>query len=125
MQSSPSYFEQAVQVGVESQIAVYILLSPENDDIHLMPLRPHPLPPEEQISPEEFARRQLRGVGVVGLSGAKSVCAFKEPLEPSVVDAIARAFLEHIFVLCFAEQREAIEIVELKRLYSLPDNRVN
>ncbi len=114
------YFERAVQVACESSISCLVLLSSGNDDIEL--LRITPQPSADFVSPEVFAARQLRNVGVVGLCGTKPTVAFKEPLEPPVVNAIAMAFLEYLRVLLgesLAEQTEAFEIAELERLYSL------
>ena len=54
--------------------------------------------------------------------------AFKEPLEPQVVNAIGLAFLEHLRVRLgegFAEHVEAAALAELERWYMLPDTRPN
>jgi hypothetical protein len=119
--------ERAAHIACESQICCQVLLSHDNADIALIQLKPHAYP-SGYITPEEFTARQLRSVGVVGLSGLKPLCFFKELLPPHVVDAIATAFLEYIRVLTgaeFAAQMEAAGIAELTRFCSLPDTRMN
>jgi hypothetical protein len=118
--------ENAARVAYESQIAVQVLLSRGNDDIELIPIRPRPL--DGYMTPEDFMARQLRSVGVIGLSGSKPRCAFKEPLETPVVEAVGAAFLEYLRVLLgesFAEQMEVAEVAELERVYMLQDARPN
>lgn len=118
-----TYMERATQVACDSQIAVQVLLSLGNDDIAFVPLKPVS---GEYLTREEFTVRQFRSVGIVGLRGLESCSAFKEPLDPPVVDAIAAAFLEYVRVLLgqsFAAQVEAAEVAELERLYLLPSVR--
>jgi hypothetical protein len=122
------YLDRAVQVACESSIAVHVLLSRDNSDVELWPLRPHAAPPEQITPLEEFTHRQLRLVGVVGLRGLNSASAFKEPLPPRVVDAIAHAFLAYTRVLLgnhFGEHMAAAEVAEIERIYMLEDPRPN
>lgn len=119
------YLERARQVASESHCAVQVFLSRDNDDIEFVPLRPRYA---WHISPEEFNSRRLRPVAVIGLNGLKPMSAFKEPLEPFVVAAMAAAFLEYTCVLLgdsLAEQTETAEIAELGRLFALKDHRTN
>jgi hypothetical protein len=43
--------------------------------------------------------RGLRSIGIVGLVGLTARAAFKEPLEPKTVDALATAFLVYVAAL--------------------------
>jgi hypothetical protein len=124
-----TYSEKSTQLALDAStsIIVQVLLSRGNDDIELIPLHPRQRP-GGYITREEFAARQLRAVGTVGLNGLRPVCVFKEPLESSVVDAIIQAFTEYAHVLLgghSAEHVAAEEVAELNRLWSLPDNRAN
>lgn len=119
-----TYSERAKAVVWESQIAVQVLMSSDNDDLEFVRVGSQ----RAYISPEEWTARRLRAVGFVGLDGLKPRCAFAEPLEPPVVNAIAEAFAEYIRVLLgenFAEHMAQAEIDELERLFSLPDPRMN
>jgi hypothetical protein len=120
------YIERSSQVALDSSIAVMVLLNQDNTDMEFWALKPHQC---NVTTREEFAARKLRSVGVVGLCGPKAKCAFKERLEPSVINAIATAFTEYLrvsFAVDFAEQTEAAEITELERLYLLSgDKRPN
>jgi len=121
------YMERAATIACESEICCQVLLSHDNADIELVQLKPHAYP-GGYIAPEEFTARQLRSVGIVGLSGLKPLVYFKELLPPHVVDSIAAAFLAYIRVLTegeFAAQMEAAGIAELTRLCSIPDTRMN
>jgi hypothetical protein len=56
----------------------------------------------------------------------KTLCAFAEPLEPRVVQAIADGVLEYVRVLLgepFAVEMAAAEVAELESLYRLMDPR--
>src|ERR1700723_560571 len=115
-----TYSEMSKTVADESSIAVLVLLSSDNTDMEFLPLRPRQLTERELLTPEEFAARKLRSVGVVGISGAQPRVAFKEPLSVSVVDRIAAAFLEYLRVMLrqgFAEQTATAEVQELERFY--------
>jgi len=123
-----TYMERAAQVACESDIAVWVLLSSGNDDVEFVSLRPHLATQNQMPTPGEFTARGLRPVGVLGLFGLRPRCSFKEPLPPRVVDAIAAAFLEYVRVMIgeqFAATMQTAELVELERLYRLPDDRLN
>jgi hypothetical protein len=117
--------ERAATIACESQLVVQVLLSRGNDDIEFILLKPQS--PAGYITREEFTSRKLRSVGIVGLlSGLKPVCVFKEPLESSIVGAIAQAFAEYVRVLLLGESTEQIavaEVAELEALYVRPDTR--
>lgn len=125
------YLRHAENVVAQSSIAVMVLLNADNSDMEFWRLRPSV--PEGALTPAvEFVARKLRPVGVVGLSGSTPLVAFKEPLSPPVVQAIAFAFLEYLRVLIgqsFAEQTQSQqkgdEVEWLWRLRSLPDTRMN
>jgi hypothetical protein len=124
-----TYTEKSTQVVLESQIAVMVLLNPDSTDMEMWPLRPRQA---ATTMPEEFAARKLRAVGVAGLCGAKAICAFKEPLDPTVVGAIGTAFAEYIGVLLgdsiavqIEERQKGDEVAWLEQLHQLPDTRMN
>jgi hypothetical protein len=119
---------RAAEVARASQIAVLCLVSRDNDDIEFWPVRPRWTPQSERTSPEEFARRQLRTVAVLGLNGLTPLSAFQEALEPHVVEGLYQAFLA--YVQCslgehFAEHMAVAEVQEMQRMYALPDTRIN
>jgi hypothetical protein len=119
-----TYSERIRAVVSECSLSVQVLLSRDNDDLEFVRVEPQ----RAYMPPEELAARKLRSVGFVGLSGLKPRCAFAEPLEPPVVNAIAEAFAEYIRVLLgenFAEHIAAAEVAELHRLFGLPDPRMN
>ena len=87
------YVERSTQIALSSSIAVMVLLNPDATDLEFWPLRPAPLAPCALTGPQEFTARGLRVAGVVGLTGLKAACAFKEPLEDRVVASVAAAFL--------------------------------
>lgn len=104
-----TYRERSERVAIDSSIAVMVLMNPCGTDIEFWPIRPIPA---VSTAPEEFVRRHLRIVGVVGLCGLKPLCAFRKPLEPRVTDGIAQAFLEYVRVLI-----EPDDNARLDRLY--------
>ncbi len=122
------YNERATYVATNSQIAVQVLMSQRNDDIELVPLRPHMVP---YMTPAEFAARQLRAVGVVGVVGVATRCAFNEPLPESLVASIAMAFAEYVRVFTDSTEPQTApvttsggdSIIWCERLYALPDTR--
>lgn len=125
-----TYSEQSSQIALECPLVVLVLMGAAPGDAEFLPIRPKAF--DENMRADLKARwpgRGLRSVGLVGLSSdMKPICAFKEPLEPEQVSALAGAFLAYIHVLfcdSFTAQVEAAEIQELGRLMSLPDNRVN
>jgi len=127
-----TYLENAAQVARESDIAVQVLLSRENTDLELIPLRPRL---DAYIAPEVFTARQLRSVGVVGIRGLQPLSVWKEPLPPQVINGVCDAFIEYIRVLLgkslvdlyedLYEAAQAAEIAELERLFCIPDTRPN
>lgn len=108
---TPTYRERAAQVARESDIAVTVLLNPDATDIQFWPLHPHQA---ALTGPEEFCRRQLRIVGVIGLRELTPLCAFKEPLEWHSMANLIAAFLEYV-----EYQHREDEIARLNRLYVL------
>lgn len=118
-----TYAEAAAEVACLSQIAVMVLLGPENDDVEFWPLRPRQSVP---TSSEEFAARRLRPVGVLGLRGLEFRSALKEPLPADVLRSVGFAFGEYVHSLVGTSmemQLEAGEIAELERVLALPDTR--
>lgn len=121
------YSERSTQVVRDASIAAIVLLNSDNTDMELLALCPRQTPESELITGEEYTARKLRSVGVIALNErGLPQAAFREPLEASVISAIAAGFTEYIRVLIgkhLTEQTEAAEIAELERLYLLPDTR--
>lgn len=124
-----TYMEQAVQLIVESSVAVMALSNPECTDLELMPFKPCSMSELEQAQLKaRWPGRNLKSIGVIGLVGTSPRCALKAPLETDQLSALADAFLAHLhacFCDSFAAQTEAAEIAELERMYQLPDTRPN
>lgn len=119
-----TFMERANAVVWNSQLSVQVLLSPDNDDLEFIYVKQG----QPYISAEEYTARKLRPVGFVGLNGLKPLCAWSEPLPPSVISRIACAFTAYVCALLgdsFAEHMAAAEVAELHRLYSLADPRMN
>lgn len=125
------YMERAAEIALNSStsICVLVLLSRNNRDLELWGLLPRRA---IFTTPEEFANRQLRSVGVVGLQGATARCAFKEPIADPVLNAIADAFAEYVRVMMpgadFAAQMRAESesgdfVAWANGLWTLPDVR--
>lgn len=84
---------------LEQQIAAYgkpacaILGSPETSDYELINLQSCPPPPETQAA---LHARGLFYVGTMGLVNGRFVSAFETTLEPVVVKALIRAFVQFV-----------------------------
>jgi hypothetical protein len=76
-----TYIERATTIACEAEIVCQVLLSRGNDDIELIPLKPHAYP-DGYMPPAEFTARHLRAMGFVGVGicGLQTACVFKEPL---------------------------------------------
>jgi hypothetical protein len=132
MSNVQPYEERSRQIVLDSSIAVMVLLNADNTDMEMWPLQPRIATAAELTSPEEFKARKLRTVGVAGLCGTTPLCAFKEPLEPTVVGAVATAFAVYIRSLIgdsiaaqLEEQKKGDEVTWLEQLHCLPDTRMN
>lgn len=128
------YSLRSAQITLDSSIAAMVLLNPDATDVEFWPLRPTCAAPGALTGPAEFTARRLCVVGVVGLSGAKALCAFKEPLATPVVAAISEAFTYYCRVLlgenfteqmaAQLEQQQAGDFVQFaEALWSLEDAR--
>jgi hypothetical protein len=126
-----SYSERATQIVNDSSISVFVLLNHDATSTEFWPLCP--AAQSEVTGPQEFTARRLRSVGVVGLAGTQPMCAFKEPLDTRVVEAIGDAFVAYIrallgesFIAQWGEQlnSHAGDFVQFANaLLSLPDTR--
>jgi hypothetical protein len=129
MLSYESYMDEANSIVRTAHLAVLVSVSADNDDIEFCPLYP-PVPESTFTSQEEYVRRQLRTVCVIGLcgEGATPRVALKEHLDPQVFRAIGDAFVEYAVTL-IRPKVEALaaeaEVAELSRLYQVPDTRPN
>jgi hypothetical protein len=123
-----TYIEKSAQLAIEASVSVQILLGTTPGDCEFVPLRPK-LADANTLADiaARWPGRGLRSVGVIGLCGITPSVVLKEPLEPEQINALGAAFLTYVHVLFdanFVEQREAMEIAELERLWSLQDNRL-
>lgn len=120
-----AYTQNAAQLAIDASVAVQVLLGTAPDDCEFIPLKPKPADADmlNEIA-MRWPGRGLRSVGVVGLVGTSPRVALREPLEPETVDRLVVAFLTYINALfgqSFQEQRAAIEIAELQRIYAYRD----
>lgn len=124
MTSYQSYMDEAQAIVQTASIAVMISLSADNDDIEFCPLYP-PVPENTLTSQEEYVRRRLRTVCVMGLCGERATprVAFKEHLAPHVIKAVCNAFAEYVVTLIRPKLVDVAELAELSRLYQMPDTR--
>ena len=112
------YLERLEQVAADSEVAVMVLLNPDNTDLEFWPLKPRPA---SETTAENLAARELRTVGVIGLNGLEPHCALKEPLDAAVLSAVGTAFKAYVKVLIgedFAEQMKPAKVEELYYLWS-------
>ena len=112
------YLERLGQVAADSEVAVMVLLNPDNTDLGFWPRKPRAA---SEMAAENLANRQLRSVGVIGLNGFEPHCAIKEPLDAAVLNAISIAFTAYVKVLIgedFAAQMKPAKIEELFHLWS-------
>lgn len=119
-----SYAEQCAQIIRESDVCVWVLLTPDNTQLEMIQLWPvYDAPP----SRDEWLRRQLRPVAVLGLKGLQARSAFREPLEEHVIHKLSAAFIEYVRVLLGGltqhSEVKGDSVQWLERLYALPDPR--
>ena len=117
-----TYSERSAQIALEANIAVMVLTNTQGHDIEFLACI-------NRLLNCAFPGRGLASAAVIGLCGAEVRWAFKEPLEPCVESAISFAFLIHVNDLLRARERERVAyrpapgVVELERMYALPDTR--
>jgi hypothetical protein len=118
-----TYSEKSTQLALDASIAVLVLTNAQFDDVEFLPLKPRQMTESEKAElVTRWPGRGLCSIGVLGLVGMTPRSAFKEPLEPEQVTALAGAFLAYLHALFsdrFAEQLEGAEIAELERIYAL------
>ena len=118
-----TYSEKSTQLALDASVAVLVLTNAQCDDMEFLPLKPRQM--TEREAAELLTRwpgRGLRSVGIIGLVGTSPRSAWKEPLEPEHLNALAGAFLAYLHALfcdSFAAQQEGVEIAELESLYAL------
>ena len=126
-----TYTEKANQVATESSVAVLMLSNPEASDIEILPLKPREMPQcELEALAARWGGRNLRSIGVVGLVGAATQYAFRQPLEPEIVSRLADAFCAYIQTFLFSgfaePQEQTGDFVQFaNRLWSLQDPRLD
>ena len=124
-----SYSEQSTELALNASIAVMVLMGAP-DDVEFLPLRPRTA--DENMLAELKARwpgRGLRVIGILGLCGATSRAAFKEPLQDVQVYALADAFAVYVATLIGSgshlgpQQPDDFESF-MRGLYRLEDPRI-
>lgn len=82
------------QLASDAEFAVYVMASPDAQQIELLSLKPHTASEEERESlAARWPGRDLRGVGVIGkLSNGQVQMALKVPFGPAELAALLEAF---------------------------------
>src|SRR5579871_1072508 len=106
-------------LAATADISVSVLLSPDNSDVELIPVRPRAYP-DHLIEELRGTPRGsvLRFAGTLGLTGDVAHAQFAEPLPEHVVQALAESFASYV-----NEFRAGIEREQIRRMWELPDTR--
>lgn len=115
-------------LAAESSIAVAILGNADVTDVELLPVCPNPISENVHELSAKWAHRGLRFIGVAGLVAGRPRWALATPLDEVRAEALGAAFATYCETLLpghVAEQRKGDEVEWLRRLWSLPDMRVN
>lgn len=121
-----TFREKAIQLVLQSSVALYVLMGAEND-VEFLPLRPE-LADDVTLMAlrNRWPGRGLRWIGVIGLVGATPRIAVNEPLHPDQINALCIAFLAQLnclFSAKFHTERTQTEISELQRIYAYSDTQ--
>jgi hypothetical protein len=131
-QFDTQYEAESVRIAAESSIAMMAFANDDLTDCEFVALKPRMMTPDQEAAfRDAWAGRGLSVLGVVGLVGATPRCAFKRPLGPAQVDALAAGFLAYIHALiasAFPTERAKGDdewSAFASRLFELPDSRSN
>jgi hypothetical protein len=124
MQVQETYAGRSETVILEAHVAVMVLANEDCTDVELVSLKPR----YDESAFEElrgrWGGRGLRSIGVLGMKGTAPLFAFKVPVGPDKVNALASAFIVWVDRLLFETFTEQMTVAELHRLTTLPDNRL-
>lgn len=117
-------------LAMESSIAVAVLGNADVTDIELLPISPKQLGAEKV---NELARlwafRDLRFIGSIGIVDGNIRTTLVEPLDERRISALSQAFIAYCETLCSGSIEEmrpkGDEAAWLRKLWSLPDTRMN
>jgi len=115
-------------LAAESSIAVAILGNADVTDVELLPVCPNPISDNAHELSAKWVHRGLRFIGVAGLIAGRPHWALAVPLDERRAEALVQAFALHCETLLQShveEQRKGDEVEWLRRLWSLPDMRMN
>lgn len=112
-------FDSQQFLAASADIAVVVLLSPDNQDSEFVPIRPRALR-DADLDALQMSGRRLRYVGVLGLVGGVAHCQLVEPLTEQVTAALAQGFATYVHHF---HAGDAAEIAALEALHRLDDPR--
>lgn len=115
------------QLAVDSQIAVYVMASPETRDIEILSLKPHMASDAERESlAARWPGRGLQGIGVIGcLTDGTVQMALRAPFpfDHLQLAALLLAFTNHCEARNPSEPQCDDSVTWCERLYALPASR--
>jgi hypothetical protein len=114
------------QLALDAECAVYVMASPDAQQIELMSLKPVTASDAERESLRaRWPGRDLRGVGVLGrLADSRVAVALRVPFDCTELTALLTAFTRY----CEAHYGEPHcddSVTWLEQLHRLPDTRIN
>ena len=115
------------QLATDAQIAVYVMASPETQDIEILPLKPCMASDTERESlTARWPGRGLQGIGVIGrLTDGTVHIALRVPFpfDHLQLAALLLAFTNHCEARNASEPQCDDSVTWLERLHALPDSR--
>ena len=115
------------QLATDAQIAVYVMASPDTQDIEILPLKPHTASDAERESlAARWPGRGLQGIGVIGrLADGTVHIALRVPFPFNHLQlaALLLAFTNHCEARNAGEPECVDSVTWCERLYALPDSR--
>ena len=110
-----SYIEHATEIVQGSGISAHVLLSKDGECCFFWPI----FTGLDTVPPHDIGGMSIRTVGIAGRTGDHNTMAFNEPLDSSVLDAVGNAFT------VYCNTVNTLEVAELERIHSLPDDRMD
>jgi hypothetical protein len=120
-------YDKFEALAMEAQLAVSVLGNADVSDVELLNIKPYPLGPEKiQELAVQWAGRDLRFIGTIGIVDGQTRTALTVPLDDRRISALSEAFIAHCEVLLSdnVEQRQkGDEVTWLESLYRTADDR--
>ena len=115
------------QLAADSQIAAYIMASPDAQEIEVLPLKPCTASDADREGlAARWSGRGLQGVGVIGrLADGRIGVALKSSFDRPQLAALVRAFTNHCEAFTASEPQFDDSVTWCERLFALPDSRTN